>query len=47
MHELGDVVGLDHATDPRHIMAPGSPPPAAVWGAADLKGLRHVGSPCR
>lgn len=47
MHELGHVVGLDHATDTRQIMAPGSPLPAAVWGAADLNGLRHVGSRCR
>jgi hypothetical protein len=28
-------------------MAPGSPLPASVWGAADLNGLRHVGSRCR
>jgi len=47
MHELGHVVGLDHATDAKQIMAPGSPLPAAVWGAADLNGLRHVGSRCR
>lgn len=47
MHELGHVVGLDHATDAKQIMAPGSPLPAAVWGAADLSGLRHVGSRCR
>jgi len=47
MHELGHVVGLDHATDARQVMAPGSPLPAAVWGAADLNGLRHVGSRCR
>jgi hypothetical protein len=47
MHELGHVVGLDHATDAKQIMAPGSPLPAAVWGAADLNGLRHVGARCR
>ena len=46
MHELGHVVGLDHATDQKQIMAAGSPLPAAVWGAADLNGLRHVGARC-
>lgn len=47
MHELGHVVGLDHATDDRQIMAPGAPLPAAVWGAADIAGLHKVGSRCR
>lgn len=47
MHELGHVVGLDHASDVRQVMAPGSPLRAAVWGAADLNGLRHVGARCR
>jgi hypothetical protein len=47
MHELGHVVGLDHATDRKQVMAAGAPLPAAVWGAADLNGLRHVGSRCR
>lgn len=47
MHELGHVVGLDHSPDARQVMAAGSPRPAAVWGAADIRGLRRLGSRCR
>jgi hypothetical protein len=47
MHELGHVVGLDHAPDDRQVMAAGAPLPAAVWGAGDRTGLRRVGARCR
>ena len=47
MHELGHVVGLGHSPDQHQVMAPSASLPAAVWGAADLRGLRTVGSRCR
>jgi hypothetical protein len=47
MHELGHVVGLDHSPNRRQIMYFASALPAAVWGAADIRGLRKVGSRCR
>ena len=47
MHELGHVVGINHSPDRRQIMYGSSYLPAAVWGAADLRGLRKVGSHCR
>ena len=47
MHELGLVVGLNHSPDRRQIMYGSSYLPASVWGAADLRGLRKVGSRCR
>lgn len=47
MHELGHVVGLDHATDDEQVMSSGAALPAAVWGAADIAGLKKLGSRCR
>jgi hypothetical protein len=47
MHELGHVVGLAHSPDQRQVMHASPSLPAAVWGAADLRGLRKVGSRCR
>lgn len=47
MHELGHVVGLDHSPDQKQVMASGAPLLASVWGAADITGLRKVGSRCR
>jgi hypothetical protein len=47
MHELGHVVGLDHANDEKQVMAFGAALPAAVWGAADIAGLKKLGSRCR
>jgi hypothetical protein len=47
MHELGHVLGLDHALDRKQVMEASAALPAAVWGAADLRGLRKVGAHCR
>jgi hypothetical protein len=43
MHELGHVVGLDHANDVHQVMHPSASLRASVWGAADIKGLRALG----
>lgn len=45
MHELAHVLGLGHVNDRWSIMQPGSPLPAAVWGAGDIAGLRAIGRP--
>ena len=48
MHELGHLVGLEHVSKAGQIMLPsGGSLKASVWGAADLTGLRKVGSRCR
>ena len=47
MHELGHVVGLGHSPDQHQVIAPSASLPAAVWSAADLRGLRTLGSRCR
>jgi hypothetical protein len=43
MHELGHVVGLEHADARRQIMHFRVIPRAATWGAGDLAGLRRLG----
>ncbi|MEO6714548.1 MAG: hypothetical protein ABIM89_14090 [Mycobacteriales bacterium] len=43
MHELGHVVGLDHNDDVWSVMRQGHSLPSAVWGAADIAGLRALG----
>jgi hypothetical protein len=43
LHELGHVVGLDHATDPRQLMAPVLPRAVADFQAGDRAGLVRVG----
>jgi hypothetical protein len=44
VHELGHVVGLEHAPARRQIMFYRVIPRSADWGAGDLAGLRRVGS---
>ena len=44
MHEVGRLVGLEHASKAGQIMLPsGGSLEAAVWGAGDLSGLRKIG----
>ncbi len=43
LHELGHVVGLDHAADRRQLMAPVLPRTAADFQAGDRAGLVRVG----
>jgi hypothetical protein len=43
MHEFGHLVGLAHSRNSLQVMYSGGPLQAAVWGAADLAGLRKVG----
>jgi len=46
MHELGHVVGLNHASDPRELMYP-SASYVIDWGPGDLQGLAEAGAgPC-
>jgi predicted Zn-dependent protease len=46
MHELGHVVGLNHAADPRELMFP-SATYVIDWGPGDLQGLAAAGAgPC-
>jgi hypothetical protein len=42
MHELGHVMGLDHAARPGEVMYPDGGVTAA-WGPGDLKGLAQIG----
>jgi hypothetical protein len=46
MHELGHVVGLNHAADPHELMFP-SASYVIAWGSGDLQGLAAAGAgPC-
>ena len=46
MHELGHVVGLNHAADPHELMFP-SATYVIAWGPGDLQGLAAAGAgPC-
>jgi Matrixin len=46
MHELGHVVGLNHAVDPHELMFP-SATYVIDWGPGDLQGLAAAGAgPC-
>ena len=43
MHEIGHVMGLDHANSSKQLMFPRITSRAAKWGAGDLRGFRLLG----
>jgi hypothetical protein len=43
LHEIGHLLGLDHAPDAGEVMATTVDRGAGVWGPGDLAGLLHLG----
>ena len=44
LHEIGHLVGLDHADAPTQVMNEGSDDETFDYGAGDLRGLRALGA---